>query len=65
MAMSASVLSALMQTKLLARGFTEGEYESWRMLCDALAEAVVEHITQAARAVGTDSRGDSHDLPIV
>lgn len=65
MALSAGVLSGLMQAQLRARGFTEGEYESWRILCDALAEAVVAHLTQAARAVGTDSRGDSHDLPIV
>lgn len=65
MALSASVLSALMQTKLQAQGFTQGEYQSWQKLCDALAEAVVEHITTAAQAVGEDSRGDSHALPII
>lgn len=65
MALDAGVLSTLMQQQLLARGFTEGEYESWRLLCDALAEAVVEHITSAAQAVGEDSRGDSHALQII
>ncbi len=65
MALDAGILSALMKTNLQSQGFVTGEYESWEKLCDALAEAIVTHITTSAQAVGEDSRGDSHALPII
>jgi len=36
-------------------------YQIWLKIC----AGIVEEITQNARAVGTDSDGDSHDLNIV
>lgn len=34
-------------------------------MIEAFAEGVIEVLTTVARAQGTDSNGDTHDLPIV
>ena len=49
MALSASVLSAAMRAKLLADEDTQAvDNAALTALCDAIAEACVEHITAAA-----------------
>jgi hypothetical protein len=54
MALSASTLSALMRAKLLAAPDTNAtDGEALTAMCDALAEAVVEHVTAAAVVVPT------------
>jgi hypothetical protein len=49
MALSATVLSAAMRAKLLAAPDVSAvDDEGLTAMCDALAEAVVEHVTAAA-----------------
>lgn len=65
MALDVATLAGLMKAELRGQGFMVNEYESWQRLCDALATAIVAHITTAAQAVGEDSRGDSHTLRVI
>lgn len=78
MAMNPTNLKSEMKTAILAAvaadyanisddqtltGFTLPEY--LEKYLGALASAIYTHITTNARATGTDSRGDTHDLTIV
>jgi hypothetical protein len=69
MALSAPTLAELIRTNLEAAGFNTSSVGKdavpWLLLwSEAVAEAVVTHITSSGKAVGTDSGGYTHSLDI-
>ena len=57
--LDAKALSSLIQQKLEAKGYANGEHSRWVEFCDALSEAVVEHIQGEAVAEVQVSGGSS------
>lgn len=69
MALSKSSLKSRILNELSSRGFNVNnprkDSEPWLdKFAEAIANAVVDEIQQNARAVGSDSNGDSHNLNI-
>ncbi|RUM27806.1 MAG: hypothetical protein DSY42_09370 [Aquifex sp.] len=70
MAMDKLSLKNRILNELSARGFgvstTDPNGNNWLdKFAEAIASAIIDEIQQNARAVGTDSNGDSHNLNIV
>lgn len=66
MALNKSTLKGRIESELQAQGFTITGQHAWASkMAQAIANAVVDEIQANARATGSDSRGDSHDLPII
>lgn len=64
MALSNSALSTLMQAKLTAAFGSPPDADTLKEACDAIAEAVVEHITTAAVVTGTCPGGSGGPLTL-
>ena len=69
MSLSSTVLAALIRSKLSDLGFNMSgvgkDGVPWFVnFSEAIAEAIVEHITEEGHATGTDSGGDTHNLNI-
>lgn len=66
MALSKAQLKGRIETELQAQGFTITGQHAWASkMAQAIASAVIDEIQANAKATGSDSRGDSHDLQIV
>ncbi len=65
MALSKSGLTSRIITELQAQGFiTVGTFAFVQKLAEAISNAVIDEIQANAKAVGTDTGGDSHNLDI-
>lgn len=65
MALSKTGLKSRIVTELGAQGFTTtGDHAFAAKMAEAIANAVVDEIQANAKATGTDSGGDTHDLSI-
>jgi hypothetical protein len=68
MPLSNTSMASKIIAQLDALGYTvEDLYNSSvrQRIWEAICQGIIEEITQNARAVGTDSRGDSHELNII
>jgi hypothetical protein len=65
MALDKNGLKGRIEAELEAQGFTITGQHAWASkLAQAVANAVVDEIQANAKAVGNDSRGDTHNLDI-
>lgn len=53
MAMDSAILAASIRTKMLAKATGAGDNSELTAFCEAIAEAVVDHITTSGKAVIT------------
>jgi hypothetical protein len=65
MALDKNGLKGRIEAELESQGFTITGQHAWASkLAQAVANAVVDEIQANAKAVGNDSRGDTHNLDI-